>query len=292
MLLLLIVSSINISLSSNKDVYLKGESILLSWDILNSENTVSYYAPHGSIWDFIEVLDKNGKEIPHIKGYGLTAKRKGAEGKRWKPKMKEINPGDTVKSRVIDLIGSWGTGTFTDRGIGVLYIEPGEYSIYIVYYGKSNSNIHDIYSDTINIQVIEPIGKQDEMWRMYNKFMEADIRADEEEQVNYAITMMKKDIRSEYINSILFNLKGIFRTYKRDELHEEVIKMKDEVRELIGFLKRNVTKFEGSAVKNAIWSIIKGELMLGTSKEQVKSQIKQLDVPLDREIKEFLEIDE
>lgn len=62
MLLFTIFYSLNINLYSNKELYLKGESILVYWELVNTGSTEGYYVPHGNL----KVLDVKGNIIPHL----------------------------------------------------------------------------------------------------------------------------------------------------------------------------------------------------------------------------------
>lgn len=294
MLYLLILSIIEVNLYSNKSTYLIGEDILVRWEIINKGTKVDYYGITGNIKysRHFQFLDLTGKQVWRYTIRGTFVSKGNKRERKCKATMHKIESGDTVKSRETNLTGTFGSGRFSERGIASYYVIAGEYIMYIFFYEDKNCS-SKIYSDTLRITVKEPHGEERDAWQLYKAYKREDILAKEEDkQIKYALELLQKYPNSVYIESLVRNLGLVFGVYKRPGYEEDREMMRNEARALINYLKRNIEKMERDKeiLKDALWCIINGELMLGTPKEQVKSQITKMNVPLNKEIKEFLSI--
>ncbi len=292
MVILLILSTIEINLHSNKDTYLLGEDILIRWEIINTGMSKGYYEKGGEygllLSDHSKMWDINGNEVPHSRISGTTSVRK---EELYKISMFEIEPGYTIKYKEVNLIGDFGNLHFAEHGIGNNFIKPDEYFFSIFYWIKENNSYQKVYSDSLHFFIIDPYGEEKLAWEIYREYKREDILAEnEEKQIGYAVYILKRYPKSIYIESLLNNLTSVFRIYKREECKGDVERMRGKTRELLNYMEENIDKFSDKTLKNALWCIIKGESMLGTSQEEVKKIIIQMNVPLDNEMKEFLKI--
>lgn len=288
-MILLFITVIQINLYTNKDSYLVGEDIWVGWEIINRGESQDYYMRGGKEWfmlsGYVKVWDKYDEEIPHVSISVL-----GSNGKRGKSiATKKINSCDTIKIEDVNIIGSFGKGRFG----GGRYIKSGEYSIsFYLPTGKSSERI--VWSDTISFIVTEPEGKDKEAWDLYKKYRfetyQALEKKDEERRIKCALKIVKLYPNSAYTNTIINQIRHSFHLYRTQSYFKENIEeMRGKTRELLNYIKQNIDKFSKNerTLQNTLWCIIDGELMLGTSKEYIKEQILQLDISLNKEIKEF-----
>lgn len=267
-----------------------GEDVLLRWEIVNTGNDIDYFAPKYNVYDRMKFVGWKEKEMPHIGIKGSELTRNKGEYKKFRGQIGEIEPGATIKFREINLTGDFGTGIFAERGIGILYLEPREYSIYLEYFSGEDA-FHKVYSDTINIVIKEPTGFERNVWELYKAYKREDILAvDEEKQIQYALNILKNYSKSVYVESLLNGLALIFKVYRRGEFEDDVIRIKPYARELLDYLEENIDKFKDKdrKLKNALLCILQGEFLLGTSIENVKNLINQMNVPLNNKIKKVL----
>lgn len=305
MILLLLLSVIDINIYSNKDTYLLGESVIVWWEIVNTGDSVDYYESGTSNatsilmgeGEHLQFHDATGREVPGDKISGISIAT--GEGGIPKVRMEEIEPGDTVKSSEKDLIGFFGALRFSEYG-GLLNkcIKPGEYFLSFYVYGKADRS-EKIYSDTLHFFVKEPAGKEKEAWQVYKDYMVEDIgSARQDKQMTYALELLKKYPESVYTESLLSILGIVFSAYNSPSMKEGRDRMQNEARQLVDYLKKNFGKIKElrgdksteRIEKDALWSIIHGEEMLGTPKEEVKNIVNKLNAPLDAEMQEFFEI--
>jgi len=296
MILLLILSAININIYSNKDTYLLGESIIVWWEIVNTGDSVDYYQASAisatnilmTEGEHLQFHDSTGREIPgdKISGIFVTKSKSGIP----KVQMEEIKPGDTIKSSEEDLIGSLGALRFSEYG-GFFnkYIRPGEYFLSFYVFGKADRS-EKIYSDTLNFFVREPTGKEKEEWKLYKEFMANLNNTMGKEMMEYGYELLTKHPESIYIEGSLRYLEIIFRSWGRDTDMKE--KMAPTARKIVGYLEKNVGKFQGKerTLKETMNCITHGELMLGTPKEEVKNKVLQMKLPVSEDVMEALEI--
>lgn len=285
MIILLIISLIEINIYSNKDTYLLGEDILVWWEIVIEGNSLDYFeesgdAPKltndGKLWDI------NGREVEHNQ---IMLMRAG------QVPLKEIEPGDTFKYKEVNLIGIFGSLGFAENGFLNRYIKLGEYFLSLFYITGSNRS-QKVYSDTLHFFVIEPSGEEKIVWDLYKEFKRYYNLAKGKEMVKYAIEILRKYPTSDYIESLFRTLSVEFSVLKRKEFIEKRKEMSEITRELLNYIETNVDKFSEnhSTLKEALWCITYGELMLGISQDKVKNLIIQMNIPVDNEIKEFLKI--
>ncbi|MCK4225736.1 hypothetical protein KAX29_02465 [candidate division WOR-3 bacterium] len=285
MIFLLILSTIEMNLYCNKDTYFIGEDILIRWEIVNVGKSVDYYGI-GGVYGILlskrtKLWDVNGREVYH--GI-IEGTRIGGKGGKHKMPMNEIAPGDTVRFEEVNLIGNFGSLGFAKRGFANRYIKPGEYFFSLLY----RTGI----SDTLHFFIIEPSGKEKCAWHLYKECKREYNRAKGKEMVQYAFDILKKYPESNYVESLMRNLRIVFKVWgKYEEVRE---RMANITRQLLNYLEGNIEQFSNRdrTLKEALWCITYGELMLGDSREEVKNLIINMNVPLDNEIKDFLEIDE
>jgi len=302
MILLLILSVIDINIYSNKDTYLLGESIIVWWEVVNTGDSVDYYQAWVertgflSEGDHLRFHDVTGRKVPGytISGISITTDEEGMP----KARMHKIKPGDTVRSNEKNLTGLFGSLKFTRLG-GILnkYIKPGEYFLSFYIYGTADRS-KKIYSDTLHFFIKEPTGKENEAWKLYKDYMIEDIlSARQDKQMAYALELLKKYPESVYTESLLRILGIVFRVYNSPSTKEGRDRMQNEARQVVDYIKGNfgkIKKLRGDKntkriEKNAMWSIIHGEEMLGTPKEEVKNIVNKLNTPIDKEMQEFFE---
>lgn len=208
-----------------------------------------------------------------------------------KTPLKRIEPGDTVKYREVNLIGIFGSLGFAENGFLNRYIKTGEYFLSLFYIAGSNRS-QKVYSDTLHFFVVEPSGEEKIVWDLYKEFKRYYNLAKGKEMVKYAIEILRKYPTSDYIESLFRTLSVEFSVLKRKEFIEKRKEMSEITRELLNYIETNVDKFceNHSTLKEALWCITYGELMLGISQDKVKNLIIQMNIPVDNEIKEFLKI--
>lgn len=285
MFLLLILSTLSINLYSNKDIYLVGEDILVKWEIVNKGNSLDYFEEGGGapkLTNDGKLWDVTGRVVEHNKIMFMSF---------GKAPLKKIEPGDTVKYKEVNLIGIFGSLGFADNGFLNRYIKTGEYFLSLFYITGSNRS-QKVYSDTLHFFVIEPSGEEKIVWDLYKEFKRYYNLAKGKEMVTYAIEILRKYPTSDYIESLFRTLSVEFSVLKRKEFIEKRKEMSEITRELLNYIETNVDKFSDnhSTLKEALWCITYGELMLGISLKEVDNLIKQLDVFVDNEIKDFFKI--
>jgi hypothetical protein len=291
MFLIFILSSIEINLYSYKDTYLLGEDIWIWWEIVNMGESLSFYQKSGvfsKLFNDAKIWDVNGREIPGYIISGTSAERKRGKGKF---PMLEIKPGDTIRFREVNLIGISGTLRFSKKGIANLYIKPGEYFFTLFYWTRENGFYHKVWADTISFYIVEPSGPEKPAWNLYKTYKQLSILGNEiEKQVDLGLNIMQNYPESNYIGSLLKDLAMSFGILRREEFKNDVKKIESTTRQFLVYLKENIYKLSDKRIKNTLWCIIQGELMLGSSKDEIKNLIIQMNIPVDNEIKVFLKI--
>ena len=283
--LLLIVCQLEINLHVKKDTFLVGEDILVRWEIVNNGKEIGFYEEGtGEIYKLANdaiLIDSKDREEPHISIQGARILMDSTVP------VDTITPGDTVRFQEANLIGIFGSLKFS--GIFNFYIKPENY-IFSLYYWIGKDLSQKLWSDTLKFSVIEPTGKEKEAWELYKKFRAEFSHVREKEMLEYGYELLTKYQGSVYIGGIIEFSKNVFIAWGDEKESRE--KMAPTTRKIVDYLEKNVEKFQGRerVLKETVSCITHGELMLGTPKEEVKSKVLQLKLPVSKDVMEVLEI--
>ncbi|MBA7614401.1 hypothetical protein ES703_21665 [subsurface metagenome] len=288
MFLIFILSTVEINLYSYKDTYLLGEDIWIWWEIVNTGKSIGYYQKSTEVSKLysndVKMWDINCRKVPHsmIKGIGIIKK-----GKKYKIPVLEIETEDTVRFKEKNLIGKFGTLHFEGRGFSRNYIKTGEYFFSIFYWSKENDSYFKVWSDTLHLFIIEPSGKEKDVWDLYQlSRCENSKFGDKLKSVEYAFEILRNYPKSNYVGSTLNNLNSLFHPYVEIEEGERE-RFNAITRELLDYVEGNIRNYSGRTLKSALWCITFGEFKIGNSADKVREFIEKNNIPLDDKMKEF-----
>jgi len=284
--LLLIFSQLEINLHANKDTFLLGEDIFVRWEIVNNGKEVEYYernVEHIKLTNDVFLWDFEGREVPHG---GISGMRLPTD---YILPVDTIKPGDTVKFREQNLIGVFGSLEFAKIGFANSYFQPGNYFLSLFYY-KGKDWSEKIYSDTLLFCVVEPTGLEKAAWELYKEFKAERYRMRDDKMVEFGYELLKGYAKSEYIEGLINDLTICYKVSVEYEDSRE--KMAPTTRKIVDYLEQNVGKFQGKerVLKETVNCITHGELMLGTPKEEIKTKVLQMKLPVSEDVMEVLEI--
>jgi len=311
-MILLFLALVQINLYSNKNTYLLGEDIWIRWEFVNTGNRSGYIEECNEFWilnygyyeieiikgeeyfpirKYFKMWDEEGKLVPQHEFGSPSVTYDGLKAMTI-PKIVKIEAGDTIKSKPVNLIGAFGTLSFKGSLFGFpgYHIKPGYYKLTFSHRTKERGKIKTIWSDTINITIRVPVGKETKAFNLYkNLRIEGRyIKSSNPSVFIYADSIIRKHPTSAYIGSAMNSL-SLFLFFKQ-EVGEVDNEFRQALRKTLNYIIKNIKEFSDDYIilDHTLWVIMRGESILGTSEERIREILLELNVPLDNHTEEHI----
>uniref|UniRef100_A0A7C4UCJ9 Uncharacterized protein n=1 Tax=candidate division WOR-3 bacterium TaxID=2052148 RepID=A0A7C4UCJ9_UNCW3 len=287
MLLFLLFSEVKIHLFTDKENYLLGELISVSYYIANIGNKTEiceYVGARTLGSDNAYMWNDKGKF--YMEGEPSVFIYVNGE---FKKQLIEISPGDTYwfDTTTINLCFDLGDYELVKRKHNSLTCLPvGEYyyTIFVRFY--ENGKETKIWADTAHFTVEEP--KDEKPFEYYKKIISLSVLYNFPDIMRYSLEFLNKFPESEYTDDIIHLLVSRIKVKcgEPGKKEDDII----WVKKYIDYLKNNIERFKygykGKALKDVILSLRFGWKMIGYSSKDIDDMIKDIKDELNVNIKE------